>query len=643
MTLGWGLEWGNLNFALGTNHFVWDRGQWAKQWPTFWCLHWSKRGDLVKMATRRKKLGGVSLNLDPKSQLTSVSSISDQDADTLMALRGLDGKLSIADVVSKTNLTEEKIVSLAKKGILMAQFSDFDLEAEIQEAEPVDYLSQTVVKLSGEMETMMGRMQSMEQKQGSLQDQISSMREVNCASAVVMDGIERRQKQMLDFLQQQTEESSQALQAVREQLLEQSKLIQQQATDRQETDGKEPMASQSRREEVLTQGASQFDTVLMRGHSGNVSSTPTVQSRLPFAFPPPRPPVPAHFPPHYLRRPEVFSQDQVSHQSCMLTVRERMILWMRKVIPVHGTWSRKRWNHRGNIRVSWFMIHHRKKACERHILPGDLGCLIRRFDSGRCWKMAVAGGWIIFRSTQTGHLKLRRRRDKVTKSLAGRDIGHHLLRRIAGRIRGHRLPSQVRDAGAIVIVIGHRHQSRQTSQVIGMTKGVSTNTSRTGVGSQVALVTQAHIVLDGTNLRRAVDIIRIMSVMCPLVSRLIVSQLNQGTNTRAVDRCRHFLNFRPLTVKQLSGVGSFSNSASWQNQVVGQNVRNGIDCWDVCEERLLPTCRVGQSQSKRTTMPWKSSWINAMESWSCRLQPDGICSPWGKKRLKAWMTSLTGC
>ena len=258
------------------------------------------------MATRRKKLGGVSLNLDPKSQLTSVSSISDQDADTLMALRGLDGKLSIANVVSKTNLTEEKIVSLAKKGILMAQFSDFDLEAEIQEAEPVDHLSQTVVKLSGEMETMMGRMQIMEQKQGSLQDQISSMREVNCASAVVMDGIERRQKQMLDFLQQQTEESSQALQGVRGQLLEQSKLIEQQATDRQETDRKEPMASQSRREEVLTQGASQFDTLLMRGHSGNVSSTPTVQSPPPFAFPPPRPPEPAHFPPHYLRRPEVF-------------------------------------------------------------------------------------------------------------------------------------------------------------------------------------------------------------------------------------------------------------------------------------------------------------------------------------------------
>ena len=232
----------------------------------------------------------------------------------------------------------------------------------------------------------------------------------------------------------------------------------------------------------------------------------------------------------------------------------------------------------------------------------------------------------------------------TTETCSGQSRTHHVDQFTQPSITLLQQPAPVlRDAGAIIIVIGHHHQSRQTSQVIGMAKGVSTNTSRTGVGSQVALVTQAHIVLDGTNLRKAVDIIRIMSVMCPLESRLIVSQLNQGTNTRAIDGCRHFLNFRPLTVKQLSGVGSFFNSASWQNQVVGQKVRNGIDCWDVCEERLLPTCRVGQSQSERTTMPWKSSWINAMESWSCRLQPDGICSPWGKKRLKAWMTSLTGC
>ena len=123
-----------------------------------------KFGRFSQDGDEEKEVGRGHLNLDPKSQLTLVSSISDQDADTIMILRGLDGKLSIADVVSKTNLTEDKIVSLAKKGILMAQFTDFDLEAEIQETQPVDQLSETVVKLSGEMGNMMGRMQVMEQK-----------------------------------------------------------------------------------------------------------------------------------------------------------------------------------------------------------------------------------------------------------------------------------------------------------------------------------------------------------------------------------------------------------------------------------------------------------------------------------------------
>ena len=632
MTLGWGLEWGNLNFALGTNHFVWDRGQWAKQWSTFWCLYWSKRGDLVRMATRRKKLGGVSLNLDPKSQLTSVSSINDQDADTLMALRGLDGKLSIADVVSKTNLTEEKIVSLAKKGILMAQF---------RKQNQSTILAKQWWSCQGRWKPWWGGCKVWSRNRGFFKIKSLAWGRLTVHLQWWWMALSAGRNKCWIFCSSK----------------------QRRAVKRCRESGSNCWSNPnwfSSKPQIGRRLIGRSLWLVSRGERRywlkvRVSLTPywcvgtpamwvllqlySLVRHLLFHRR-------VHQCWHIFRHIicvdlKSFSQDQVSHQSCLLTVRERMILWMRKVIPGHGTWSRKRWNHRGNIRVSWFMIHHRKKACERHILPGDLGCLIRRFDSGRCWKMAVAGGWIIFQSTQTGHLKLRRRRDKATKSLAGRDIGHHLLRRIAGRIRGHRLPSRVRDAG--VIVIGHRHQSRQTSQVIGMTKGVGTNTSRTGVGSQVALVTQAHIVLDGTNLRRAVDIIRILSVMCPLVSRLIVSQLNQGTNTHAVDGCRHFLNFRPLTVKQLSGVGSFSNSASWQNQVVGQNVRNGIDCWDVCEERLLPTCRVGQSQSERTTMPWKSSWINAMESWSCRLQPDSICSPWGKKRLKAWMTSLTRC
>ena len=60
---------------------------------------------------------------------------------------------------------------------------------------------------------MMGRMQIMEQKRGPSKNQITSMREVNNASAAVMDGIEPRQKLMLDFLQQLTAQSnsSQAL------------------------------------------------------------------------------------------------------------------------------------------------------------------------------------------------------------------------------------------------------------------------------------------------------------------------------------------------------------------------------------------------------------------------------------------------
>ena len=286
------------------------------------------------------------------------------------------------------------------------------------------------------------------------------------------------------------------------------------------------------------------------------------------------------------------------------------------------------------------MIHHRKKACERHILPGDLGCHIRKFDSGRCWKMAVAGGWIIFRSTQTGHLKLRRRRDKVTKSLAGRDIGHHLLRRIAGHIRGYRLLSQVRDGGAIVIVIGHHHQSRQTSRVIGMTKGISTNKNHTDVGSRVSRVCQALMFLEG--MWEAVDI-SVMLVMCPRASHLVVSQMNQGVNTRATGACRHFQSFRSLMEKRLSGVDLFSNFASWQNPVDGQCGRRETGCWDVCEGRPSPMCRVTQRQNEGIMMPWRISSIKGMGSWSCQLQLDDICSQWGKKRLKAWMTLLTVC
>ena len=74
---------------------------------------------------------GVCLNTAPKSQLTSVSNISDRDAEEIMILQGLDGALKLADVVARTNLTKETIVSLARKNLVMANFIDFDLAAEM--------------------------------------------------------------------------------------------------------------------------------------------------------------------------------------------------------------------------------------------------------------------------------------------------------------------------------------------------------------------------------------------------------------------------------------------------------------------------------------------------------------------------------
>ena len=63
----------------------------------------------------RQKTRGVDLNTAPKSQLTSISAINGKDAEKIIALRGSDGQLSLADVISQTNLTEEKLVELNKK------------------------------------------------------------------------------------------------------------------------------------------------------------------------------------------------------------------------------------------------------------------------------------------------------------------------------------------------------------------------------------------------------------------------------------------------------------------------------------------------------------------------------------------------
>ena len=178
------------------------------------------------------------------------------------------------------------------------------------------------------------------------------------------------------------------------------------------------------------------------------------------------------------------------------------------------------------------------------------------------------------------------------------------------------------------------------SQGIDGNKGVSTNKNHRDVGSLVSRVRQALMFPEG--MWEAVDM-SVMLVMCPRASHLVVSQMNQGVNTRATCRCRHFQSFPSLMEKQLSGVDLFSNFASWQNPADGHCGRSETGCWDVCEGRPSPMCRVPQRQNEGIMMPWRISSIKGMGSWCCQLQPDDICSQWGKKRLKAWMTLLTVC
>ena len=55
--------------------------------------------------------------------------------------------------------------------------------------------------------------------------------------------------------------------------------------------------------------------------------------------------------------------------------------------------------------------------------------------------------------------------------------------------------------------------------------------------------------------------------------------------------------------KQLSGVDLSSNFASWQNQADGQCGRRETSCWDVCEGRPSPMCRVAHRQNEGIMMP----------------------------------------
>ena len=64
-----------------------------------------------------------------------------------------------------------------------------------------------------------------------------------------------------------------------------------------------------------------------------------------------------------------------------------------------------------------------------------------------------------------------------------------------------------------------------------------------------------------------------------------------------------FLKLPVFDGKQLSGVDLFSNLASWQNPADGQCRRSETGCWDVCEGRPSPMCRVVQRQNEGIMIP----------------------------------------
>ena len=117
----------------------------------------------------RSNNGGVCLNTAPKSQLVTVSAINERDTEEIIILRGLDGVLKLADVVARTNLSQENIVKLAKDNIIMARFTDFDLDAVFQEAEGDDDggddISRRIGQLALEMRNVMWRIEGVERSQ----------------------------------------------------------------------------------------------------------------------------------------------------------------------------------------------------------------------------------------------------------------------------------------------------------------------------------------------------------------------------------------------------------------------------------------------------------------------------------------------
>ena len=119
-------------------------------------------------------LGGVSLNLVTKSQLLSIEGISEDDARKIMGMHGSARELSYNTLLAETALTEELILQWTKDKIIMANFTDFDLEADITEPLPLAYLGQTIAQLSQEMKQLTNRFAGLELRQEQLSSSLKN-------------------------------------------------------------------------------------------------------------------------------------------------------------------------------------------------------------------------------------------------------------------------------------------------------------------------------------------------------------------------------------------------------------------------------------------------------------------------------------
>ena len=181
-----------------------------------------------------------------------------------MILRGLDGVLKLADVVARTNLSKENIVKLAKDNIIMARFTDFDLDAVFQEAEGDDDggddISRRIGQLSLEMRNVMGRIEGVERSQLGLQRQVTE----------IDNQTSSRFEQMLQVVADQKRNLAEQNKSVRE-FMEQWNRPD--SEYRQQGDRLQSGVGPLHRDLREEPGRSRYDEVLLRGVQERSSST----------------------------------------------------------------------------------------------------------------------------------------------------------------------------------------------------------------------------------------------------------------------------------------------------------------------------------------------------------------------------------